>query len=338
MAKKNQAKKVKVQVDKAPAAQAVRQKQQTANVRNGAGSRGSVRVRNREFVVDVGPSSAFIVSGSWVVNPGNPSLFPWLSAIAQCYEKYKFHNLRVLYEPQCPTTTAGTVAISIDTDASDTPPTSKQQMLAWDFAARAAPWDKATLSCGGRLTKYDLYVLYGSVPPTSTDVKTYAAGQLYLAVQGTGAFTSPVGELYVEYDVELMQPNMQLPANVSGTIRGSTGVSGTNFFGTAPITLANCAMKAISSGNGFTLDTAGQFLLCLAGVTSSATTPPVNVSVLNPDGSTTNFVSNNSAVATASFVAEYVLKTFGPSTITWNNIANVTASNARLSSYLTPFG
>ena len=53
------------------------------------------------------------------VNPGNVNLFPWLSTISTCYERYRFHKLRYEYVPWIGTSATGAIQCSFDYDASD---------------------------------------------------------------------------------------------------------------------------------------------------------------------------------------------------------------------------
>lgn len=52
------------------------------------------RISHREYVGDVvsGPSNSFTYK-TYSLNPGNSSLFPWLSVISENFESYKFHGL-----------------------------------------------------------------------------------------------------------------------------------------------------------------------------------------------------------------------------------------------------
>jgi hypothetical protein len=174
-------------------------------------SNGNSIVHHREYVVDLAiEEDGFDLQYKFGINPGNASLFPWLSQIATRYDSYKIKSFKVIYEPQCGTSISGTVMIAIDSDASDPPPTSKTQMMSYKNAARSPVW----FACEASSAPQELslgktnYVLSGA-QPIGTDIKTYDIGNLYVAVQSdAGSLPIQIGELYVEYVVELMTPQI----------------------------------------------------------------------------------------------------------------------------------
>jgi predicted nucleic acid-binding Zn ribbon protein len=57
-------------------------------------------ITHREYITDIVTSStagAFSYV-TYSINPGQDSLFPWLSNIAQCFEAYKMHGLVFEYK------------------------------------------------------------------------------------------------------------------------------------------------------------------------------------------------------------------------------------------------
>lgn len=214
---------------------------------------GNMRVVHREYLADINLTSAgFDLQFQFGINPGNIALFPWLSQIAQRFELYSFKALRFIYEPQTATTTTGTIMLAIDYDASDPPPTSKTQMMSYDNAVRSPPW----FACTHQSTSGDLhrlktnYVLSGE-PPTQSDIKTFDIGNLYVAVQ-TDSATLPIsaGELYVEYDVELITPQISSDT-LSATILGQQGSMTPDFpFGNVPVVIGPLPVQVVQDGTG----------------------------------------------------------------------------------------
>lgn len=167
---------------------------------------GNMRVRHREFFADVnGNATGVFTVQSFSVNPGQASLFPWLSTVANRFEKYRFRRLEIDYQPACSVTTVGTVMAAYDTDAADPAPTSKVQLMAYQNAARSAPWGRYSTHCP-LVGQGDRYVRRGGVPQ-NTDIKTYDMATLFVAISSTAA-AGQLGELYVEYDVDLMVPQL----------------------------------------------------------------------------------------------------------------------------------
>jgi len=191
------------------------------SISSGLDNRGarSRRESNTEYVGEISGSDAFAAT-SYPINPGQSSLFPWLSQIAARFEKYRFHKLRFLYRTEKSSATNGTVMFAVDYDAADPLPANKAQLLQNEDKERKAPWQEFDLHCRGRnlIDTDGLFVRPGS-KPGGTDIKTYDMGQLIVATQGM-ADTSAVGELWVDYDVSLMTPVLE-----SSTAPVSTNVS-----------------------------------------------------------------------------------------------------------------
>lgn len=172
-----------------------------------------VRIKHREFVTDVLSSTDWTV---WYreINPGLAETFPWLAGIAMNFESYKFVDLKFIYSPVCSTLTKGSVNLALDYDVTDYPPTSKQQMMSYQGAVRTAPWDEITLD----VKKVNLANLVKerncrSHDIPDTDPRLFDVACLYLARSGCADSGAVLGELYVEYTVDLMIP--QLDEHVS---------------------------------------------------------------------------------------------------------------------------
>jgi hypothetical protein len=165
-------------------------------------------VRHREYVNDVLSSINFAVTSTYSINPGLVSSFPWLSQIAQRYEKYRIRKLRYTFETISPTTSVGSIMLVPDFDADDLAPTSKTQALSYKSSVRTQLWERIALD----VKKEDLsalpqyYIRPGTV--SNIDVKTYDVGNLFVCSSGAVASVI-VGELWVEYEVELIAPTIQ---------------------------------------------------------------------------------------------------------------------------------
>jgi hypothetical protein len=188
---------------------------------------GATVVKHREYIADIAGQSAFTVL-PFAVNPGQAATFPWLSTIAKNYDKYRFSALKFIFESTVATTTPGVTMGAFDMDASDVPPTTKAVMMQYQGATRANVW----LSHSSVVPRKcpDLFVRPTS-QPAGTDIKTYDVANFYLAVSGTS--TGNVGELYVEYTVELFVPQtnssssaQSLSLAATGSWDATTGVQG----------------------------------------------------------------------------------------------------------------
>jgi hypothetical protein len=162
-------------------------------------------VRHRELVTTVASSTPFAVV-SFHINPGNASLFPWLSKQATSWEQYRVKSMALHYIPRCSTQTAGTVLLAPDYDASDPEPASEQTASSYLGAVEDAAWKEIHL-------KLDPKAMHSMGPrkfvrggPVGGDIKTFDAGVLYLCTVGFDSGAGDVGKLWVEYEVEFSVP------------------------------------------------------------------------------------------------------------------------------------
>lgn len=183
-----------------------------------SGNGGVVVVSHREFITDVSGSVGFAVAG-YPINPGQVQTFPWLSNIARNFEKYRFRSCKFVFESSVATFLSGMTMLAVDLDASDPPPANKANMMSYSHATRANVWTEHATTMPEQ--QPELYVRGFGVPP-GTDIKTYDAGTVFFATSGE-ADDSVVGELYVEYVVELHVPQLNSDlTTVSAVISGTS--------------------------------------------------------------------------------------------------------------------
>jgi len=228
--------------------------------------RDSARVRHREYIRDIEGNEGFFKTLSHPINPGVPVLFPWLSQVASRYEKYRFHSLKFDFETSAPTSTPGTVMLAVDYDASDNAPETKAQFLAFSGASRSAPWqDNSTLCSSDRLAA-KRFVRVGAAP-SGSDIKLYDLGNQLVGINSTGG---TLGELYVEYDVELLIPTAENSCP-GGTMVSSGTVSPTDPLGsTGPVYTGPVPFEAseVSNQVRLTFTQSGSFILVTSAVGS----------------------------------------------------------------------
>jgi len=242
--------------DRVTTAPVARGEQITSGTMQMSRSRGSdqaIRVAHREYIGDVtGSTSQYDLAKTVIINPG---FFPWLANIAVNYESYVFKKLEFHYVSSVSTSTSGYVCMAVDFDAADPAPGSKQQLMSYNHAVRANPWDHAMFSCGSaNLIKManQRYNRFGALV-ANLDTKTYDLGQLFVAVGGNPTATI-IGELYVDYVVEFHTPQLQdLAAEYGVRLTCSSGVTKVTPFGTA-------AAVAGPNRAGITPDSTGAIL------------------------------------------------------------------------------
>lgn len=90
-------------------------------------------------------TGGFTAGGS-VLNAGVTTNYPWLSTIAQNYQKFRWKFLRYIYVPQCATTTPGSIWMQMYNDPFDSAPTSLAQVTAGSSSVVGNAWFGSSLS------------------------------------------------------------------------------------------------------------------------------------------------------------------------------------------------
>jgi hypothetical protein len=163
------------------------------------------KVTHREYIRDINGSVGFGLL-RLPINVGKTSTFPWLARIALNFEQYKFTRLRFSLKTQAPTTVPGSVILAIDYDPTDPDPLSKADMLQYEGATRAAPWNDCTvIATPKNMARLPKYYVSPSEPQNTADLRLQDVGNLFIATQGQSD-ASVVSELWVEYEVDLITP------------------------------------------------------------------------------------------------------------------------------------
>lgn len=302
---------------------------------SGTGSRGGdlrVRIRHREYIAEATGSAAYAAT-AYSVNPGVGTTFPWLSQMAGLFESYLFNSLKFQYRTEAATSAAGKALLSVDWDAADATPTSKILQLQERTKADDAVWQNFDLPCDvADLRKNgQRYIRTGSLA-ANLDIKTYDVGTFVFGTQGS---TGAIGELWVEYDVELITPNSSAnpSAGSAAKIVGATSISTAQIFGTNPtITQANNLPITVSA-NTITFNATGSFLIetvrggtTVVAMTAAASPPTVSVTAMAAD-------TPNAAATLSNGSWKIVVTAPGQSIIFTSTDATTTACTARISQY-----
>jgi len=174
----------------------------------------SFRVKHRELVLaSINGASTFTVQSVIQLNPGLPATFPWLAPQAGQWEQYIVHKLHAIYTPLVATSTAGTLTLSPDYDASDPTPTTETQLSDNYDTVEDSIWQD--IEC-----VLDLAGMMGGVArkfvrpcAIAGDIKTFDVGKLFVATNNGAA--NPMGKLWLDYDFEFFVPqNSPSPATV----------------------------------------------------------------------------------------------------------------------------
>lgn len=207
----------------------------------------ATRITHREYVQDlvVPAVPTSFTNVTYSINPGNTTLFPWLSNVAAQYQQYEIHGMVVEFRTLSSDITGGgalgSVIIATNYDVLEPAFVNKTIMENAQFSVSTKP------SCGllhtiecdpsQRPTKL-LYVRDSSSSATSSqDARFMDLGLLQIATTGLpGTAGTVIGELWISYDISLYKPeitgNVQGFQNISSfggsSVSGPLGTSNTN--------------------------------------------------------------------------------------------------------------
>jgi hypothetical protein len=178
---------------------------------------GTITFSHREYITDISSTTGF-TNQAFPINPGNSTLFPWLSTIAKNFEQYEF--LGLIFEFKSTSASAvgsvntglGTVIMATDYDVLDSPYADKRAMEVSEFATSAAPCSSQVhpIECDPKQNVMKQLFIQGgnSVNAYPDDPRFSALGNFQIATAGMQA-TSTIGELWVSYHIKLLKPQLE---------------------------------------------------------------------------------------------------------------------------------
>lgn len=147
----------------------------------------------------------------YVINPGNSALFPWLSGLAPSFEYWRVRKLVARYVPTCPVTVAGTIALQVDYDVMDDPPSDMSQAMQSMGAVSGPPYTINPLrlvfdipSIHARQPR--LYTTDRKNPQSVSSPFDYFGGHFNLITSGNSDGGTVCGQLWFDYTFDLLTP------------------------------------------------------------------------------------------------------------------------------------
>lgn len=189
-------------------------------------AQGKYVIANREFLTEVTGNTVFSIE-EFVTQPGLATSFPWLSAIANTHQRYHVKKLVFTYVPLAATSERGRVILAYTIDPLDLLPISKSELFQYPTSSESSVWASNTLNVNVGERNTTLFTRPGAVE--NTDLKTYDFGKLFVSASNTADDTSKIGEIFVDYEVELHIPK---PAKCPASLTEFTISLASELFGT----------------------------------------------------------------------------------------------------------
>lgn len=149
---------------------------------------------------------------TWAINPGNPALFPWLSAIAQNFQEYEIRGMiayvKTMSTDYSSTVQLGTVFGASDYNLYNADPTTKQQVEMLEYSNSCKPSRSLVLPIECEPANNGLTHKYIAMNGNygGGDKNLYDWGHLYIGSQGLPANNAPIGEIWITYEVAFFKP------------------------------------------------------------------------------------------------------------------------------------
>jgi hypothetical protein len=216
----------------------------------------ATRVQHREFVgeVVIPADPEGFNNTSYVINPANGILFPWLSQVAKGFQQYKMKGMVLEFRTMSSDITAGgalgTVAMATNYNVNEKAYTTLLQMQNTQYATSCKPSLSIVhcIECAPRDSaeemkyvrsaySYTSSVYSGAGKVTLQDDRLYDIGMFQLATEGLpGSEGDILGQLWVSYDIELFKPELQSAGDANGyCANGTVGISKTAIWGISAI-------------------------------------------------------------------------------------------------------
>lgn len=177
--------------------------------------RGSLRVRGQDWLGRVRTQEGSLAPGTVLLEQYiNPLelVGTRLSLFAQMYDKYRFNRLRFEFVPCASTTIRGAIILAYDRDISDsTPPANDagiRQYMAMQDAKAGPLWAPLVCDCPLSHPEEGLF----TNPVAGGDDRLSYQGQFYVALLEPTETGVSVGDVYVHYDIELFDPQLDTQA------------------------------------------------------------------------------------------------------------------------------
>jgi len=168
------------------------------------------------------PSGVSSVIHSWDASPGNRAMFPWLSDIADRYEKYRFERLTFRFVPRISTSVSGMIVLAFDYDAND--PTDiladtdgRMTLLSHEGSVGGSVWAPLEMQVSpARLAlARERFVDAGEREELVSDARFSHLGRFFAGVFGTTT-NAWIGDIEVAYTIRLMIS--QLPVVMASSL------------------------------------------------------------------------------------------------------------------------
>jgi hypothetical protein len=191
----------------------------------------SIIVRHKEYLTEIRGATNFTVCNEFDINPGLPTTFPWLSAVAAQYSQYRIRGMVYHYVPSSGNAVSatnaalGTVMMQTSYRATEAAPASKIELLNEYWSSESVPSQEFChpIECDPKENPFNVqYIRTGDLASTENQLM-YDLGRTTVAVSGQQANDFVLGDLWITYEIELKKPVITNTTNT--TLQAFAGMS-----------------------------------------------------------------------------------------------------------------
>lgn len=286
-------------------------------------SGSGVRISHKEYLGDIRGSIAFN-SDDYLLNPGDPKTFPWLSRLCSNFEQFQIHGCIFEFRSTCgdavssTNNSLGIVAMATDYDVYDEPFASKVEMAQTMFSSSGMPSRNLLhpIECDPDTLATRLLYIRHVNDSTDRDRRFLDMGRTTIATQGQQADDINLGELWVTYDISLLKActvdtngalqnaGWDFVGAGAGSLMGSEAVPSDNNF---PGISCDPVLEKVTFPENVLAGQIWQYVLQYAGSATTITAPTIALSnidyvvgtdTVSPTASSIPFTGVSSAVFT----------------------------------------
>lgn len=182
---------------------------------------GQTVIRHREYLGDMtcptGAPSPFNIFFQQVINPGNPTMFPWLSQITPNWQEWEalgmIFEMKTMSSDYTANTSLGTVFAATDYNTLAAAPVNKQQLENMEFSqsCKSSCSILMPIECNPRLNVAQHLYIAPNLDYNGGDPQLYNLGQVFMGSQGlpnSGGVVGTIAELWVSYEIVLYKPKI----------------------------------------------------------------------------------------------------------------------------------
>jgi len=161
---------------------------------------------------------------SFPLNPGNSSLFPWLSLAAAGFQEYEVQGMLVDLVSEASTfaqnLALGTLMMAAEYNPIALPPANKVALLELEYSSSCKTSESLIMpiECA-RVNDSETHLFIAlDNDYLGTDARTFNLGEIYVGTQGAPAEGAKVAEMWVTYQIACYKPKIP---SLSGTTFGA---------------------------------------------------------------------------------------------------------------------